>query len=571
MNILGLNYGGHDTSACITVKGEVLAACEEERYDYVKHSRNFPIGAINDCLKIAKLKIKDIDLISFSNDPYLQIREKYIKLAVEDNNRVDFLINEFDRIKKLTQTEELIRKKLNFSKKIEFNEHHLCHLASTYYPSGFKKSLIVSYDGIGEIHSALFAIGNKNKIKVIHQENKYPDSLGLFYSAITFYLGWNIFCDEGIIMGLAPYGNSKKKLKNSNKKYIDYFREIIKIDKKDPLKYLINKEWIDYHKVKNKWISKKFISIFGKKRTPGSKISSHHKNIAAALQDRLEEIVLYQLRILKKKNNLDYLCISGGVGLNCSLNGKIEKSKLFKKIFIQPASGDAGVSYGSCLYSHSKHFKNFKFKKNNNFYLGSRFSKKEILTILKNKKINFVDCKEKIFTKTAELISQGKIIGWFQGATEFGPRALGNRSILCKPYPEQMRDHINKNVKFREYFRPFAPAVLEEDLYDYFSINQSSPHMLIACNVKKDKKKLIPAVVHVDNTCRAQSVSKNINFKFWKLINEFKKISRIPVLLNTSFNIKGQPIVNSPMDAIDCFKKYKIDYLIMDTFLIKKN
>ena len=571
MNILGLNYGGHDTSASITVKGNVVAACEEERYDYVKHSRNFPINAINDCLKIAKLKIKDIDLISFSNDPYLQIREKYIKLAIEDNNRVDFLINEFDRIKKLSETEDFIREKLNYKKKIEFNEHHLCHLASTFYPSGFKKSLIISYDGIGEIHSALFAIGNKNKIKVIHQDNKYPDSLGLFYSAVTFYLGWNIFCDEGIIMGLAPYGNSKSKLKNSNKRYIDHFREIIKIDKKDPLKYLINKEWIDYHKIKDKWVSKKFLNVFGKKRNTGSKISLHHKNIAAALQDRLEEVVLYQLKILKKRNNLDYLCISGGVGLNCSLNGKIEKSKLFKEIFIQPASGDAGVSYGACLYSHAKHFKNFKFKKHHDFNLGSRSNKKEILSALKNKKMNFTDYKEKIYAKTAELISEGKIIGWYQGATEFGPRALGNRSILCKPFPEKMRDHINKNVKFREYFRPFAPSVLEEDLHDYFTINQSSPHMLIACSVKKDKKASIPATVHVDNTCRAQSVSKNLNPKFWNLINEFKKITGIPVLLNTSFNIKGQPIVNNPKDAIDCFKKYKIDYLVTDSILVKKN
>jgi carbamoyltransferase len=250
MKILGLNYGGHDTSACISINGKIIAACEQERYDYEKHSRNFPIRAINDCLKIAKLKIKNIDLISFSNDPYLQIREKYIKLATEDNSRVNFLINEFERIKKLSETEKFIRKKLNFKKKIDFNEHHHCHLASTFYPSGFKKSLIVSYDGIGEIHSALFAVGNKNRIKIIHQENKYPNSLGLIYTAITFYLGWKIFCDEGIIMGLAPYGNSKNKLKKSNKRYIDFFREIIKIDKKDPLKYIINKDWIDYHKLK---------------------------------------------------------------------------------------------------------------------------------------------------------------------------------------------------------------------------------------------------------------------------------------------------------------------------------
>ncbi len=570
MKILGLNYGGHDTSACITINGKVIAACEQERYDYQKHSRNFPIDAINDCLKISNLKIDQIDVISFSNDPYLQIREKYIKLANKDNYRVDFLINDFDRIKKLSQTESFIREKLNFKKKIEFNEHHLCHLASTFFPSGFKKSLIVSYDGIGEIHSALFGLGNKNKIKVIHENNKYPDSLGLFYTAITFYLGWKTFCDEGIIMGLAPYGNSKKKLKKSNKSYINYFREIIKIDKKDPLKYIINKEWIDYHKIKNKWISNKFLKVFGPHRKQNSKILQHHKNIAAALQDRLEEIVIYQLKVLKKKTKSDYLCISGGVGLNCSLNGKIVGKKLFKEIFVQPASGDSGVAYGTCLYSHLKNNKKISFKKNHNFYLGSRSTKKEIIKILKKNNIKFKDHKNNIFKITASLINEGKIIGWFQGPSEFGPRALGNRSIICKPFPEKMRDHLNKNVKFREYFRPFAPAVLEENLFDYFEINQKSPHMLIACKVKKNKKNLIPAVVHVDDSCRVQSVSKKDNLKFWNLLNHFKIQSGVPILLNTSFNIKGQPIVNNPLDALKCFKKYNIDFLILDTLLITK-
>ncbi len=570
MKILGLNYGGHDTSACITINGKVIAACEQERYDYQKHSRNFPIDAINDCLKISNLKIDQIDVISFSNDPYLQIREKYIKLANKDNYRVDFLINDFDRIKKLSQTESFIREKLNFKKKIEFNEHHLCHLASTFFPSGFKKSLIVSYDGIGEIHSALFGLGNKNKIKVIHENNKYPDSLGLFYTAITFYLGWKTFCDEGIIMGLAPYGNSKKKLKKSNKSYINYFREIIKIDKKDPLKYIINKEWIDYHKIKNKWISNKFLKVFGPHRKQNSKILQHHKNIAAALQDRLEEIVIYQLKVLKKKTKSDYLCISGGVGLNCSLNGKIVEKKLFKEIFVQPASGDSGVAYGTCLYSHLKNNKKISFKKNHNFYLGSRSTKKEIIKILKKNNIKFKDHKNNIFKITASLINEGKIIGWFQGPSEFGPRALGNRSIICKPFPEKMRDHLNKNVKFREYFRPFAPAVLEENLFDYFEIKQKSPHMLIACKVKKNKKNLIPAVVHVDDSCRVQSVSKKDNLKFWNLLNHFKNQSGVPILLNTSFNIKGQPIVNNPLDALKCFKKYNIDFLILDTLLVTK-
>ena len=570
MKILGLHYGGHDTSASITINGKLIAACEEERYNKEKHTRKFPINAIKDCLKISKLKIDDIDIISYGNDPFLQIREKYLKLAIKDDYRIKAVIDDNLRIKNLFNTENLLREKLGFKKKIEFKNHHICHLASTFFPSGFKKSIIVSYDGIGEINSALFAVGDKNKIKVIHDKNKYPNSLGLFYTAITFYLGWKIYCDEGIIMGLAPYGNSKKKVPGKNKKYIDYFREIIKIDKKDPLKYIINLNWISYHNQRDTWLSNKFFNIFGKKRKEGSKILDHHKNIAAALQDRLEEVVIYQLRLLKKKTKTNYLCISGGVGLNCSLNGKISKSKIFKEIFVQPASGDAGTSYGACLVSEIKNNKNVKIKKNLDFYSGFRDNNKQILSNIKKSGLSFKDCKKKIFKETAKLLANGKIVAWYQDGAEFGPRALGNRSILSRPFPLEMKDHINKNVKFREYFRPFAPSVLEENLFDYFDINQLSPHMLIACQANKKRSNQIPAVIHVDNSCRVQSVSKTNNFKFWNLINEFKNTTKVPVLLNTSFNIKGQPIVNTSKDALECFAKYNIDYLVINNYLLKK-
>ena len=570
MKILGLHYGGHDTSASITINGKLIAACEEERYDKEKHTRNFPINAIKDCLKISKLKINDIDIISYGNDPFLQIREKYLKLAIKDDYRIKAVVDDSLRIKNLFNTENLLREKLGFKKKIEFNNHHICHLASTFFPSGFKKSLIVSYDGIGEINSALFAVGDKNKIKVTHDKNKYPDSLGLFYTAITFYLGWKIYCDEGIIMGLAPYGDSRKKVPGKYKKYIDYFREIIKIDKKDPLKYIINLNWISYHNQRDTWLSNKFFNIFGKKRKEGSKILDHHKNIAAALQDRLEEVVIYQLRLLKKKTKTNYLCISGGVGLNCSLNGKISKSKIFKEIFVQPASGDAGTSYGACLVSEIRNNKNVKIKKNLDFYSGFRDNNKQILSNIKKSGLSFKDCKKKIFKETANLLANGKIVAWYQDGAEFGPRALGNRSILSRPFPLEMKDHINKNVKFREYFRPFAPSVLEENLFDYFDINQLSPHMLIACQANKKRSNQIPAVIHVDNSCRVQSVSKTNNFKFWNLINEFKNTTKVPVLLNTSFNIKGQPIVNTSKDALECFTKYNIDYLVINNYLLKK-
>ena len=570
MKILGLHSWGHDTSACLTVNGKLIAACEEERYNKEKHTRKFPSLAIKDCLKIANLKMKDIDIIAVGDQPLLRIREAYLKLAIRDENRIKVIIDDINKIKTIYETEKLIRKKTGFKKKIEFNNHHLCHLASTFYPSGFKKSLIVSYDGMGEIHSALFGVGTNKGINVFHDENKYPHSLGLIYTAVTFFLGWKIYHDEGIIMGLAPYGNSKAKVPGQKKTYIQYFREIIQIDKKDKLKYLINSEWNGYYYKRNKWLSDKFFKIFGKPRKPGSKITNHHKNIAAALQDRLEEVVLAQLKTMKKKTGANYLCISGGVGLNCSLNGKIENLKIFKEIFVQPASGDAGTAYGACLLSEIKNNKKFTPKTNLDFYKGYRVTNTNITKSLKKSKLESIDLKNKIFKKTAELLNQGKIIAWCQDGAEFGPRALGNRSIIAKPFPLSIKDHINKNVKFREYFRPFAPAILEENLYDYFSISQKSPHMLIACDVKKDKSKKIPAVVHVDNSCRVQSVSKKINFKFWNLINEFYKISKVPVILNTSFNIKGEPIVNTSEDAVKCFKKYNIDYLVIGTNLVKK-
>ena len=570
LKVLGIHWGGHDTSASITVNGKLLAAAEQERYDYIKHSRQFPTEAINDCLKIAKLKIKDIDIVAYGSIPKLEVRERYHNLLEKFPERKKFLTSDKSTIKRNLNMEQILRKKLNFKKKIDFNLHHLCHLYSTFCPSGFKKSLIISYDGIGEIGTAMFGIGYKDKIKIIHNKNNFPDSLGLIYSAITFYLGWNHHCDEGIIMGLAPYGNAKEKIPKINKTYIDIFKEIIVIDKNDPLKFKINLDWIDYHKNKDTWVSKKFLSVFGKKRNNGEEILKRHKNIAAALQLRLEEVVLKQLKHLKSLHKINYLCISGGVGLNCSLNGKISSNKIFKEIFVQPASGDAGISYGACLVSTKRINKSLKFKKNWNFYTGSRENENDFNKILKKKKLNYKDYGNNVFKKTAQLLAEGKIIGWFQGSSEFGPRALGNRSIFCKPYPLNMKDYINKKVKFREKFRPFAPAVMNEYLKKFFDIRQESPHMLIACKVKKNKKKIIPATVHVDGTCRVQSVSKKTNLRFWRLLKEFYKETNVPVLLNTSFNIKGQPIVNTSEDAIKCFLKYNINCLVLGNYILEK-
>ena len=569
LKVLGINYTGHDTSAAITFDGQIISCCEQERYDYVKHSRNFPTDAINDCLKLAKIKMSDIDVVSVGFLPKLIIKERYHGLIKKFPERKKFLKIDKNRISMLNNLEKIIREETKFKKKIEFNNHHLCHLSSAYYPSGFKDSLVISYDGMGEIDTCQFAFIKKNKIKIIKSNNIFPNSLGLIYSAITDYLGWKHHCDEGIIMGLAPFGNPETIVsQNSKETFNQIFRKIITVSPKNPLDIIINTDWIDYHKNYDTWVSKKFLRVFGKKRKYSDKISLKHKNIAAALQKRLEEIVIYQLKYLKQKTNIDKLCIAGGVGLNCSLNGRIEKENIFNQIFIQPASGDSGIAYGSCLVSTNKR-KSLKIKKNFNFSLGHKETSTEIKKNINKHKLKFKTHKN-IYKKVAKLILEGKIIGWFQDGSEFGPRALGNRSILCKPYPSSMRDHINKKVKFREEFRPFAPAILKEHLYKYFKINQESHHMLIACEVIENKKKEIDATVHVDNSCRVQSVDKKINVKFWKLINEFYKISNVPVLLNTSFNIKGLPIVNTSEDAIRCFKKYKIDYLVLNDMLLSK-
>ena len=406
MNILGLNLG-HDSSCTLIVKSKIIAACEEERYTKVKHSRAFPINAIHDCLKIGKITIHDVDIISVGFLPKKYVQEFYFNQILNDPKKLSLFKDGFSRIVENLDLENIIRKKLNFKKKIEFNNHHFCHLASAFYPSGFNKSLIMSLDGIGEFETGMIGIGNHNKIKVISDANKFPNSMGLIYAAITNYLGWQSFYDEGIVMGLAPYGDPTKIIAKSKKSYINIFREIIK--KTGPITYEINKDWITYHIERNTWLSKKFYDIFGKKRKEKSQITSHHKNIAAALQCRLEEIIIDQLKYLKNKYKLDYICIAGGVGLNCSLNGKIHDSGIFKKIFIKPASGDAGVSYGAALVEYFKKPNRKNDFKNKDFYLGSRFTNNEIKKILEkyNKKLKFKLHKD-ISKAAAEIISKKK-------------------------------------------------------------------------------------------------------------------------------------------------------------------
>ena len=568
-NILGIKFGGHDTSASLLIGGKLVAACAQERYTRDKHSRLFPKEAALDCLAIAGIKIDQVDEIAFVDDLKLQIRNIYLKPAIESDERLDFLFKDIDILKQMNDMDQIIRKNLNYKGIINYYRHHLCHVASSYYPSGFKDALCLSIDGVGEYETGLIASGKSGNIKILNNENVYPHSLGLLYSAITHYLGWKHHCDEGIIMGLAPYGNSLDKVPGQkNKSYKSIFKKILTNEK--DFKYKINLEYIDYYSERNKWVTDKFIKIFGPKRKWSDPLSKHHKNIAAALQDQLEHVVLNQLKIARKKFKLSKLCLSGGVALNCSLNGKIARSKIFKEIFVQPASGDDGCTYGATLLAYAKSKKKFMPKKMHNFYKGSIFTNNQIKKEILKSNVKY-ECPKNLYKNVSNHLEKGKIVAWFQGGSEFGPRALGNRSILCRPYPKEMKDHLNIRVKFREEFRPFAPSVLNEYRDDFFHINQDSPHMLMACKIKKDKRNIIPAIVHVDETCRVQTVKKDINKKFYNLINEFYKVTGVPVLLNTSFNVKGQPMVNTPLEAIETFKSTNIDVLAIGDFVLSKN
>lgn len=566
-NILGIKYGGHDTAAALVVDGELVSACAQERYTHDKHSRRFPKEAAIDCLRIGGINIDEVDELAFVNDYRTYIREIYLRPSLQSDDRMDFLFKDIDRITRVYKIEDLIRENLNYKGKINFYRHHLCHIASAYYPSGFNNALCLSLDGVGEFETGMIAAGKSGELEILNKNNVYPNSFGLLYSAITDYLGWKHHCDEGIIMGLAPYGNPFAKISGKKRDYISVFEEIL--IEKGEFEYEINLDLIDYYSQRDKWVTENFLQIFGPKRKSNGPILDHHKNIAAALQTRLECVVLKQLKSARKRFDLNKLCLAGGVALNCSMNGKIAQSNLFDEIFVQPASGDDGCTIGACLLAYKSIKGSLLPKKMHNFYKGSCFSEKEVNDAIKKSNLKFISPKN-IYKTIAQYLADGKIIGWFQDSAEFGPRALGNRSILCRPYPASMKDYLNSRVKFREDFRPFAPSVLENYQSQYFDLNQDSPHMLIACQVKSDKRNVIPAVVHVDGTCRVHTVKKELNEKLYNLLEQFNVLTGVPIILNTSFNIKGQPIVNTPEEAINTFKTTKIDVLVLgNSFVIK--
>jgi carbamoyltransferase len=560
MNILGISCFYHDAAACLLKDGIIVAAAQEERFTRKKHDNSFPINAINYCLEERKIGINEIDYIGFYEKPLLKFERVLSQhLQMFPWSFWTFFKTMPSWLNEKLRVPSIIRKKLKYEGEILFIEHHLAHAASAYLASPFKEAAILTADGVGEWATTSLGFGEGNDITLL-KEIHFPHSLGLLYSAVTAYLGFKVNNDEYKVMGLSAYGKPS---------YYDKFKEIIRL--KDDGSYELDMDYFVYH-YKLAMPSKKFIEEFGPSRTPESEITERHKDIACSLQKILEEVLLKMLNHLYDETRSKNLCMSGGVALNTVANGKILKNTKFKNIYIQPAASDAGSSVGVALYIYNTILGKKRKYVMKNIYIGSGFSTEHIREFLNKNRIVYKEYKDKgrLIKDTAKFLYNNKIVGWFQGRMEWGPRALGNRSILANPCNPKMKDILNKRVKHREEFRPFAPVIPLENYKDYFEINHPSPFMLFTYPVRKEKRKIIPSAIHVDGSGRLQTLERSQNPMYYKLIKEFERLSGVPILINTSFNIRGEPIVRTPEEAYRCMMGTGIDYLIIDRFLIAR-
>jgi len=592
-SILGISAFYHDSAACILVDGKIIAAAQEERFTRKKHDPSYPHNAIEFVLKFANLKLSEVDQIVFFEKPFLKFErllETYVAFAPKG-------FVSFAKAMPLWIKEKLFQKNLIFSKlkkhdenyksdkNIFFSDHHLSHAASAFFPSPFDEAVVLTADGVGEWATTTVAVG-KNETLEIKKEIHFPHSLGLLYSAFTYYTGFKVNSGEYKLMGLAPYGNSI---------YVDKVKQLLDI--KEDGTFRLDQKYFNYATGLT-MTNEKFNNLFGQKpRNPqNEKITQFHMDIAASIQKVTEEIMIKLSKSIRDEYGIRNLCLAGGVALNCVANGKILKEKIFDNIWIQPAAGDAGGSLGAALAlwhidQGNKRSVNLKDDMKGS-YLGTEYNQEEIEKELKASGANFETLKyEELIDKTAEILSNENAIGWFQGRMEFGPRALGGRSILGDPRSDKMQKNLNLKVKYRESFRPFAPSVLREDVSEWFEMNVDSPYMLLVANINHNKKiemnveqknlfgidKLnvkrseIPAITHVDYTARIQTVAKDTNKHFYDLISKFKEKTGCPIIINTSFNVRGEPIVNTPTDAFNCFMGTELDYLVIGDCILDKS
>ena len=593
ISILGISAFYHDSAAALLKNGEIVAAAQEERFSRKKHDARYPYNAVKYVLEEGNINLSEVDHIVFFEKPFLKFErllETYMAFAPKG-------FKSFSLSMPIWLREKLFQKKFLFDNlkqhdekfqdinKIKFSEHHYSHAASAFYPSPFKEAVILTLDGVGEWATTTVAIGKDNKLKIL-KEIHFPHSLGLLYSAFTYYTGFKVNSGEYKVMGLAPYGKPK---------YKDLIINEL-IDLKNDGSFKLNMKYFNYATGLT-MTNSKFSNLFGHPVRDPKKdlLTDFHMDIAASIQAVTEEVILRLTKDISKEYKIKNLCLAGGVALNCVANGKILNEKHFENIWIQPAAGDAGGSLGAALaYWHQELKKprtDFKDKMKG-AYLGPKYSDDLI-----KKKLDFLKAKyikkspDETSLLVAKELSNNKTVGWFQGRMEFGPRALGGRSILADPRSEKMQKELNLKVKFRESFRPFAPSVLREDVSSWFEIDYDSPYMLLVAEVKKDiqismsekdeklfgieklnvKRSSIPAVTHVDYSARIQTVHKDTNHKYYNLINEFKKITNCPVIVNTSFNVRGEPIVCSIEDAFNCFMGTNLDLLVIEDFILFKD
>ena len=564
---LGISCYYHDSAAALLKDGHVIAAVEEERFSRKKFDDSFPEKAIQWCLDEAEIKSNQIDSVAFYDKPVLKFErllDNYI--AVAPRGLFSFLDVIPKWIHKRLWIKNEIKKSLKgFKGEIIFPEHHMSHAAHAFYTSPFDESAILTIDGVGEWSTTSYGYAKNNEIQ-LSKDIKWPHSLGLFYSAFTYFLGFKVNEGEYKLMGLSSYGTPK---------YYDLILNNL-IDVKDDGSIHLNMKYFafTYDKVMT---NKKFSELFGiSPKTKDEKTLQIHFDIGASAQKVLEDIILKMTNHVHKITKMKNLCIGGGVALNGVANYKILKESLFDNIHIPPSPGDAGSAVGAAQYLYYIYHKNSRnISKDNaeiineNIYVGPSYSNDQIIKFLDSKNITYESFdRESLLKKTAQLIADGNIVGWYQGKMEWGPRALGNRSILADPRREDMKDILNTKIKHRESFRPFAPSILEEYASEYFEIDVPSPYMLMVAPVKKPKE--IPAVTHVDGTGRLQTVSKNTNSLYYDLISEFKKITGVPVIINTSMNVMGEPIVNTPEQAYQMIVKTDMDYIVMGNNLVKK-
>ncbi len=592
-SILGISAFYHDSAAALIIDGKIIAAAQEERFSRKKHDYRYPYNAVQYVLSEAKLKLSQINYIVFYEKPFLKFErllETYLAFAPSG-------FKSFSLSMPIWLREKLFQKKYLFDHlkdhddnfndidKINFSEHHYSHAASAFYPSPFEEAIVLTLDGVGEWATTTVSIGKKNEIKMI-KEIHFPHSLGLIYSAFTYYTGFKVNSGEYKVMGLAPYGEPK---------YKDIIVDNL-MDIKDDGSFRLDMSYFNYATGLT-MTNKKFSNLFGQpvrdpKKNP---LTQFHMDIAASIQAVTEEIVLKISQSIASEYKIKNLCLAGGVALNCVANGKILKNKIFDNIWIQPAAGDAGGSLGAALAYWHKELGQprdiFKDQMKGS-YLGPSFNEEEIETELKSLKANYKKINsEKLIEIIANELSKEKTIGWLQGKMEFGPRALGGRSIIADPRSEKMQKELNLKVKFRESFRPFAPSILIEDVSDWFDLKKESPYMLLVADVKKElqiqmskedqtlfgidklniKRSSIPAVTHVDYSARVQTVHKETNPMYHNLLKKFKEITGCPVLVNTSFNVRGEPIVCSIKDAFNCFMGTNLDILVCENFILYKN